>query len=185
MLKRTERNIIIGFALVLILGTVYFFYSGYLSMAPLIPTDNKFVKNISFFFSPHRKDSPVNSSVSIDWFNKMKKASVENKDNFIIEQVKLDGKNWQLVENGKKIKINLAQYVYAPWVDTEEKRKKAKPEERDRKITQIFLEIVPPAQKDDYIRVRVKNVEDAAGNKLTSEEYIVAKVTDFNKLILR
>jgi hypothetical protein len=185
MLKRTERNIIIIFGLIIVFGIAFFGLKGYLGMAPLIPADNKFVKNISFYFTPHRQDSPVNSSISIDWFDKMKKDTVNNKNNFIIEQVKLTKGKWEKAENAKNIRINFVQYVYAPYVDTEEKRKKAKPEERDRKITQIFLEINPPAERKEFIRVRVKNVEDSSGNKLNGEEYIVAEVTDFNKLIQR
>jgi hypothetical protein len=185
MLKRTERNIVIVFALVLFFGIGYFLYKGYLSVSPLNPPGNKFVRNLSFYFTPHRQDSPVNSSISIDWFTKMKKESVNNQKNYKIEQVKLVDNKWETIENGRKIKINFVQYVYAPYVDTEEKRKKAKPEERDRKVTQIFLEIAPPAERNDFIRVRVKNVEDGTGSKLEGEEYAVVQVTDFNKLIQR
>jgi hypothetical protein len=185
MLKRTERNIIIVFALILIVGVAFFAYKGFLSITPMIPADNKFIKNISFYFTPHRSSSPVNSSISIDWFNKMKKESVNNLQNYKISQVKLTGDNWEKVENGRKIKINFIQYVYAPYVDTEEKRKRAKPEERDRKVTQIFLEIAPPAEKNDYLKVEVSDVEDSEGKKPDNGEYAVVQVTDFNKLIQR
>jgi hypothetical protein len=186
MLQRTQRNIIIVFAIILVAGITYFLYSGLSGITSnLIPKENKFIKNISFFFTPHRGDSPVNASISIDWFNKMKKESVENKANFQVRQVKLEGKTWQPVENGKKFTINTVQYVYAPWVDTEKKRKMAKPEERDRKVTQIFLEVVPPAERNEFVQVLVKNVEDASGNKPDGEEYAVVQVTDFNKLIQR
>lgn len=185
MLKRTEKKITIGFGLIVFMAVTYFAYSTFSSNTALIPGSNKYLKNISFYFTPHRPDAPVNAIIAIDWFKKMNKASVTDKTNYTVEMVKIKDKKWQKVEGGKSCRINFLQHVYAPYVDTEAKRKKAKPEERDRKITQLFLDIEPKADTDDFYRVLVTNVIDEAGNKMTAQEYAVVKVNELNKLFLR
>lgn len=182
MLKTTEKKTryIFGSTLILILaGLIYYG----LSQPAVTSKNNPFFRDISFYQSYNKPGQKPTVMFVVNWDIPMKKETVENPENFIIEHVKPNGKGWLPVENGKKCKINLVQYVYTSWLDTEEKRAKVAPEEREKKISQIFVNIEPEEKIDDYFRVTVKNVQSELGEISVSDEYGVIKITSFNKFI--
>lgn len=184
MLRRTEKKVryIFGGVLLLLLSGIAF-YS--FNQPQNVSSQNKFFKDVSFYQSHAKPNEKPTVIFEINWSQLMKKSTVQNPDNFTIEQVKADGKDWLALENGKKCKLISIQYVYAPWVDTEEKRQKADPSQRDKKVTQLFVSIDPQEENGDNFRITAKNVEAETGEKMDSEESAIVEVTNFNKLIKR
>ncbi|MFN8577891.1 MAG: hypothetical protein U0354_13655 [Candidatus Sericytochromatia bacterium] len=182
MLFRTQKNIRYTFGFILLLLVLGIFIYNY-TKTPPIKESNKFFSDISFYQTHSKPNEKPQVIFSINWKDEMKKSTVENKDNFIIQQVKLVDREWLPLEGGKSCKINLAQYVYSPWLDTEEKRKNAPPEERNKKITQLFVDISPKEEVNDYYKITVKNIESSSGEKIDSEESGVIQITNFNKFI--
>jgi hypothetical protein len=182
MLFRTQKNVRYTFGLILLVLLVGIFLYNYTQTPPIKET-NKFFTDVSFYQTHAKPNEKPQVIFSINWKTDMKKETVQNKDNFTIQQVKLVGKEWLPLENGKICKINFAQYVYSPWLDTEEKRKKANPEENNKKITQLFVDINPKEEINDYYKVTVKNIESLSGEKIDSEEYGVIQINNFNKFI--
>ena len=60
---------------------------------------------------------------------------------------------------------------------------RANPEENNKKITQLFVDINPKEEINDYYKVTVKNIESLSGEKIDSEEYGVIQINNFNKFI--
>ncbi len=178
MLTRTitRTKYIFGGIILLIIG-----YSIYyaINQPNYVSANSKFIGEVSFFQTHGNK----NSLMVVNWGIPLNKSTASNIANFKIEQVIPDGRNWKTVTKGKKCQIGFIQYVYAPWVDTEEKRKKAEPSERNKKVTQLSVYIEPREEIDDYFKITVKNIEATTGEKLEKEEYGVVKITRFNKLI--
>ena len=184
MLKKTEKKTRYTFAVILVLVVGYIVY--YLFNQPEnIVADNQFFKDVSVYQGYSKPNEKPNVIFAVNWLKPMKKETVENKDNFTIKQVKPDGKNWVDIENPKICTIKSVQYVYAPWVDTAEKRSKAKPSEREKKITQLFANIDPLEQAGEYYKITAINIESVTGEKIESEESGIVEITAFNKLIKR
>lgn len=182
MLFRTQKKIRTIFGLILLtIITGAFLYT--YTKTPTVQATNKYFNDISFYQTHAKPNEKPQVIFSINWNEEMKKETVQNIDNFKVEQVKLSGKEWLPVENGKVCKINLAQYVYSPWLDTEEKRKKADPDNNNKKVTQLFVDISPKEEVNDYYKVTVKNIESVNGEKIITEEYGVIQINNFNKFI--
>jgi hypothetical protein len=182
MLERTQTRTKYIFAAVLLLVIGYTVYYAF-NLPENVEAGNQYFKDISFFHSHALPNQKAEAIFVVNWGQLMKKETAEAPENFTVEQVKLNGRAWVKAENGKECKITHIQYVYAPWVDTAEKRKKTDPAKRDKKITQIFVQIEPKEELNDYYRVTVKDAEAKSGEKMEHQESGVVKITGFNKLI--
>ncbi len=178
MLQKTTRRVRVTFGILIIAIFGYTFFN-IINRPVFIPDNNKFLKDVSYFQSDNT------AVLALTWKNKIKKDTAIKKENFEIEQVTPSGKQWVKLTNPKKCTINFIQYVYAPWVDTIEKRKKASPEKRDEKITQLFVYIEPREKSGDYFKITLHDIESPTGDKMDKAEYGVVKVNDFNKFIKR
>jgi hypothetical protein len=180
MLMRTikKTRFVFGAVLLAVIGYSVFYT---VNQPPDVSKNNKFVKEVSFYKPKVGKDVQF----AISWNTLLKKSTAEDKSNFNIEQVKPDGRSWVTVNGGKKFTINNIQYVYAPWLDTEEKRSKADASERENKVTEIFVNIDPPEEINDYYKVTVNNIENKVGEKMENEEFAIVKLDKFNNLIRR
>jgi hypothetical protein len=178
MLMRTIKKTKTIFGLLLISTLAY---SGFyiINKPAYVSTNNHFIEDISYYQTHDNK----NAVFMVTWLTPLKRDSAANPDNFIIEQVKREGRNWVSIPNGKKCKMGFIQYVYAPWVDTEKKRSKAEPSERNKRVTQMFVYIEPREEIGDYYKVTIKNVEPVSGEKMLQEEFGIVSVTKFNRLI--
>ncbi|MBC7473805.1 MAG: hypothetical protein H7263_05895 [Candidatus Sericytochromatia bacterium] len=180
MLRRTVKRTryIFGLMILSIIAYTYFYT---INQPNTTSENNKFIREVSFYKTHSGKDVEFD----ISWNNLLKKSTAENRDNFLIEQVKPQGKNWIILTTGKKCVIDSIQYVYAPWLDTEEKRIKANPVEKEKKVTQVFVIIEPKEEINDYYKVTIKNIENNTGEKMDKEEYAIVKVVKFNDFIKR
>ncbi len=180
MLMRTIKKTRTIFGLLLLsvfVASVYYIFN----QPAYVSANNKFIEDISYYQTHDDK----NAIFSINWSIPVKKESAANPANFTVEQVKPNGRTWDIIPDGKKCKIGFTQYVYAPWVDTEEKRKKAAPTERNKKVTQISVYMEPREAINDYYKVTIKNIDSVSGEKMVQEEFGIVKITDFNRLIKR
>jgi hypothetical protein len=179
MLRRTMKNTRVITALV-IMGIIA--YSGYYvaTKPELTPTSNIVMRDISFF-QTHTKKNVI---FMLSWKKDLEAKSASDMKNYTVEQVEPDGSNWKAKEGGKKCTISFAQYVYSPWLDTEDKRKKAAPLKPDEsaRVTQLFVDIQPKEELNDYFRVTVRNVTAKSGENIESESTVI-KINDFNKFI--
>lgn len=182
MLVRTQKKIIVVFGLLLLTVMLVSFLYTY-TKTPTIQSSNKFFNDISFYQTHSKPNEKAQVIFSINWNTDMKKETVQDKNNFKVEQVKLVDKEWLPVENGKMCNINLAQYVYSPWLDTQEKRSKADPNKNNKKVTQLFVDITPKEEVNDYYKITVKNVESLNGEKIDFSEFGVIQINNFNKFI--
>lgn len=176
MLKRTERRLRYVFAVILLILVGYSIFIRYYQPDKASP-DNKFIQDVTVYKTRDNK----NLVFLLKWQDVIKKASAENKNNYKIEHVVPNGRKWVL--GPKQCKISLIQHVYGPWNDSEEKRKKIDPEERDKKVTQIFVNVTPREETDDYFKITVKNIETKSGLKLENEEFVVGVVTQYFQFI--
>jgi len=179
MLVRTQRKIIILFILLIVLLISYTFYNQY-NKPKLIPDNNLLLKDISLYIDRVDDKSIV---IMIPWNKKVTKKSATNINNFSVEQVIPVGREWKIPDKPVKCKIIDVQYTYAPWVDTEEKRKKADPEKREQKVSQIKVKLDFKAKEGNFFRIKVRNIELLDIKEKIKEEYIIAPITSFNKFI--
>jgi hypothetical protein len=180
MLMRTikKTRTIFGLLILSAIGATTYYI---INQPAYVSANNKFVEDISYYQTHDDK----NAIFSVNWSIPVKKESAANPANFTVEQVKPNGRGWDIIPNGKKCKVGFTQYVYAPWVDTEEKRKKADPAERNKKVTQISVYVEPREAVDDYYKVTIKNIEPVSGEKMLQEEFGIVEITGFNRLIKR
>lgn len=179
MLRRTMKKTRVITALVLLGIVGYSVY--YVTTKPeLSPTSNIVMRDVSFFQTHSKK----NVIFMVSWKKDLESKSASDMKNYTVEQVEPDGSGWKLKENGKKCTVTFAQYVYSPWLDTEDKRKKAAPLQPDEsaKVTQLFVNVEPKEELNDYFRVTVRNISAKSGEEIDSETAII-KINDFNKFI--
>lgn len=174
MLRRTTKKVRIVFGAILLSIVGYTFFYNY-NQPETVPNSNEYIKDISFFKTHTNK----NAVFMISWNKDLNKDLAAKKENFSVEQVVPDGKNWKTPEKPKKCSITFIQYVYSPWLDTEEKRKKAGAIIGSPKVTQFFVDIEPKEEVNDYFKITAKNLESNS----TKEDFGVIKITDFNKFI--
>lgn len=179
MLRRTIKNVRLttGIFLALIIGYLVF----YTLTKPEMVISKNVVLSKTSFFQTRGQDYVI---FMLNWKEDLVAKSAGNIENYTVEQVEPDYRGWKVKEKGKKCTISSAQYVYSPWLDTEEKRKKAgavKPDE-SQKVTQLSVYIEPKGELNDYFRVTAKNILSKSGKTVVSDESIV-RITDFNKFI--
>lgn len=179
MLVRTQRRVIVLFSLLIIYLIVYTFYYQY-NKPKLIPDNNTILKDASLYKDRVDEKSLI---IMIPWTQKVTKKSATNIKNFVVEQVIPSGKIWTKPNKPKNCKVINIQYTYAPWVDTEQKRKKANAEKRDQKVSQLTVKLDSKAEEGDYFKLTIKNIELFEDKSKIKEEYIVTPITSFNKFI--
>ncbi len=174
MLRRTSKKVRVVFASIIVFLVGFILYYNY-SQPQLIPLSNEYIKDISFFNTHTNK----NVVFMVSWKKDINENIAARKENFYLEQVVPDGRGWKTPENPKKCLITFSQYVYSPWLDTEEKRKNAGEIKYNPKVTQFFVSIEPKEEINDYFRLTLKNIETQSN----TEDFGVIQITDFNKLI--
>ncbi|GIW21506.1 MAG: hypothetical protein KatS3mg068_0513 [Candidatus Sericytochromatia bacterium] len=179
MLVRTQRKIISLFIISFLSLIGYTFYYQY-NKPKLFPETNILLRDVALY-----KDRVDDNSIviMIPWYKKVSKKSATDIKNFTVEQVLPSGRKWIKSNNPKKCKIISIQYTYAPWVDTEEKRKKVDPEKREQKVSQLRIKLDRKAEEGDYFKITARNIQLLDENKKIQEEYIVTPITSFNKFI--
>lgn len=179
MLRRTVKNIrlLTGVLIAGMIGGTIF----YSLTKPEMTISKNLVLSETSFFQTRGQDYVI---FMLTWKEDLVSKSAGDINNYTVEQVEPDGKGWKVKENGKKCRISFAQYVYSPWLDTEEKRKKAGAQRPDesQKVTQLSVYIEPKGELNDYFRVTAKNIVSKSGKSIASEESVV-RITDFNKFI--
>lgn len=179
MLRRTIKNVRLmsGIALAAIIGYTVF----YSVTKPEMVVSKNLVLSETSFFQTRGQDYVI---FMLNWKEDLVSKSAGDVNNYTVEQVEPDGSGWKVKEKAKSCRVSSAQYVYSPWLDTEEKRKKAgaaKPDE-SQKVTQLSVYIEPKGELNDYFRVTAKNIVSKSGKTIDSEQSIV-RITDFNKFI--
>lgn len=179
MLKRTEKGIIYIFGGIILFFCIFLVFYFFFTTPVTNPASNRFLSDVSLFQTHGDK----NVLFVIHWKQIVKEKSASDKNNFSVEQVTLSEGEWENLSEPKKTSIEDIQYVYSAWVDSKEKRRNSSgPAE---KVTQLFVKIDPREQVGDYYRVKVNGIEPETGEVLKNPEFVVVKVTKFNKLIKR
>ncbi len=164
MTRRLQVRIMATFVLILLVFVGVFVYQKVINAAPLVPSQNAFIKGVSYTQSDNL------AIFEVRWKQDMKKASVKNPDNFYIEHVVPKNGKWLTIMNGKKCNISFIQHTLDP-----------RDPDHKAKVTQLSVYVSPKESKDDFYRIRVRNVESREGEKMGPVEYGVTQITNFAK----